>query len=333
MSVSEIKWDNYNYELSLCRNYQNLKKFIENDADESWPFFPQRFDYLNQIKLFSKQDLAQYYPDKNLNEFLEKSDAPFPVYDRHFFSHLPLQISFIKFIHIENLLDYHFRTYIKYKPEYETAFLNIIENSVVSVIEKNQIHDHTAIISVILKWVRHKNEFIDLKKSQISYIQNIKNEFIDLSVSSTYHIIQEYAASIQNMDPEPTKKPVETKPQKSLKTIEPIKIYAGIKNEFMRAVYELVDSGTTEADWENFEFWINEIASRKLISKKYTIKRTQVSEFCRVFKKFYQRKAFGGIGKNILANWIIEHFVQHSPTGEKPLTYTTVYNLLRGSKK
>jgi hypothetical protein len=326
-----IKWENIDYELSLFRNYRNLKNFIKNGADESWQWFPQRFEYLKQIKFFSKQDLAEYYPDQNLDDLLEIFDAPFPVYDKHFFSHLPLQLSFIKFHRIENLLDYHLRSYIKYKPEYENAFLNILEHRVVGVIEHNQINNYNEISIAVLKWIREKREFLELKNSSAKSVNIVYNEFVDISVPIINNWINNSAPPNQTPTTPPSGKPATPK-SKSPKQDFKIIIKEGMLDAFTKEIYELVRE--SEFNLTMFRMKISESLNGKQIIPRYIIGSRQIGTFCKLILKYYeQKKVLSGVQKKDLAQWIVINFAQQKAAVEHSLSYKIVYNHLKGSKK
>ena len=329
--MNSVKWVNFNYDLSLCRNYRNLKNFIEHQADESWPFFQKRFDYLHQIKFFSKTDLVQYYPNENLDEFLEKNDSPYPVYDRHFFSHLALQLIFFKISHIENLLDYHFRTYIKYKPDYEDAFLNTLENSVVGVIEQNQINNFVEITAIILKWIRRKREFLELKSTSASHIKIVKNEFIDMSVTYISNLINNSPPPIQTPPTQSSEK-VKTNKAKVPKKEFKIIVKKKYEDNFIAEIFELIDAANV--DLTLFDYKIKESMNGATITLQYRIARGQIRGFCLIIRKYYTTKmAFPGTTQKYIAEWVLHNFVQQKGTKEHPLSYETVYAYIKGSKK
>ena len=331
MASFQTTWVNFKYDLSLCRNYRNLKSFVEHQALESWIWFPKRFEYLDQIKFFSKIDLKEYYPDKNLDDFLEKIDAPLPVYDKHFFSHLPLQLSFTPLLHIKNILDHHFRMYMKYKPEYEEAFLRVVEYQVVNVIEHNQINKYNEIAALVLGWIRHKGEFLEIKKSQQKFVQIIKNEFVDLSITIINQVTNNNPTNNQNDVPKTSEPPTKKKAD-----LIPTGIKIGIKTNLIEdlivEVFDLVEAPAE--DLNLFKAWIMRMAEGKPANKKYPIKNRQISNLCFTFKRYYDtKKAFPGVPKTDLARWIVSNFIKNSPKKDPTLSYTTIYNLLRGSKK
>ena len=331
MAGKEAYWDNSKYELSLFRNYRNLQNFILHQADESWIWFSRRFDYLNQIKFFSKNDLAQYYPNENLDELLENFDAPFPVNDKHFLSHLPIQLSFFKFSHIENLLDYHFRTFIKSRPESEQSFLNTLENRVVQVIEQNQINNFNEVIAVILKWVRGKREFLELKKSHASYANIVNNEFVDSSVTFINNWISNPPAPVQTTSSQPSRK---SKPPKSEppKSEFEIAIKNSFRDAFIEEIFEFIVE--PESNFDAFAYKMKESLKGTPTNIGYRLKNRQIAKFCRILKKYYDiKKAFIGTTKADLAQWIVLNFTQQKDTEEHPLSHSTIYNHLRGSKK
>ena len=182
-------WKDPQFELSLCRNYRNLKKFIESDVAKTWVFYPKSYEYLEQIRMFSKFDLIEYHPDKDLDQFLEKHDEPFPVHHKHFFSHLPLQLIFFSLNKLLNLLDYHYRCYVKYFPGYEEAFLKEVEGNIVRVIEHNQIDDYDKRAEIILSWVRKKHEHLEILEKSKIYLLSITSEFVDLSITNINNFI------------------------------------------------------------------------------------------------------------------------------------------------
>ena len=335
------EWDDYEYELSLCRNYRELKNYIENQATESWPWFRIRNDYLNQIKQFSKINLAEYHPDKNLDDFLEKYDEPFPIFNPYFFSHLPIQLAFFKLNRIKNLLDYHFYSYLKYFPEYEEAFLKAVQGNVVKVVEHNQITDYELKVVEILEWVRAKNEFLQNAKRNQIFIKVVTNQFFDLSVNNynnivTYinHTVEHPRTKESTMEEQIQKEKLPKKKVPKANPGEKIVIKPALEEEFIRAIYEFVNSDFSDNNLRQFKNWFRKIATGAKNDKQYVIKSKLLLKFCRKIREFYDRKkAFLSPTKNILAAWIVSNFSKNTEKGPAPIPYITVYSILKGSKK
>lgn len=322
-------WNNYDYELSLCRNYRALKNFVENEATPSWPFFPIRTDYLDKIKFFSIIDLKEYHPNLDLNEFLEKNDEPFPVYHKHFFSHLPIQLTFFKFNRIDNLLDYHFKTFTDYFPQKEVIFIKSVEHQVAHVVEHNAIKDFNPRVEKILRWARNKYLHLEtLEKGEIHIEKFLKN-FLDLSITNINNAYKKYLINQERQAPKKSA-------PKHANLSDPglvITIKESLKEEMTTLIYDKVESDLTDIDAQKFTIWFSQ-AEKGKTKNKYVIKKGAITKLCRLFVNFYDvKKAFPGVQKIDLANWIVNNFQKRtSKKGISQLSFKTIYNILKGSK-
>jgi hypothetical protein len=314
-----VEFDNVDYQVNISDNYRKLKKFIESTESDNWAFKPKADEYLGQIKLFSKIDIKGLYPEYDSELMLEQLNVPLLPNHQQYFNHLVLQLTFFRIHRLENLLDYHLRSYCKLFPDGGESFLSQLEHHTCNVIEHNVITDYQTRLNIILQWIRaNRLRFGEGKSNNVTY--NIQN---NLNLHNHFDITNIYVTY------EAQKKPAKEKVKNAGLGLTTNLNPDGVK-QLCNVLVEYLEVGTSQNEMEKLLTQLA-LAVKGQPILPFLIEERNLTKFCNAVRSLTgSKKILSKESKASLAKWIVHYFRQRKKEDAAKLSYTYVYKVLRG---
>lgn len=317
------EFENVDYQIDISDNYRKLKKFIDSSESDSWTFKPKANEYLEQIKLFSKIDIQGLYPDYDSELMLEQLHVPLLPNHKQYFNHLVLQLTFFRLHRLENLLDYHLKSYCKFFQNEGESFLSQLENHTCNVIEHNVILDYQDRLSLILQWIRATR--IRFDQSGHTSVTNVFNVQNHLTLHNHFDITN------INVTYEAQKKPTKEKVKNAGLGLT-TNLSSDSLKQLCSVLVEYLEIGTSQNERDKFQIQL-ERAVKGESTTPFVIEERKITKFCNAVRSLTgPQKMLSKESKTSLANWIVHYFRKRDKKIAVDLTHKQVYRKITAGK-